>query len=337
MCHHSCIASTSPRFGCLLNAPPLSESAAVAIRGVTHRYGERVALDDLSLEIASGEIFGFLGPNGGGKTTLFRLLSTLVRPQNGQITILGRDVVAEQLWVRERIGVVFQAPSLDKKLTVAENLRHHGRLYGLRGPALEARSAEMLARLGLADRRDTLVEELSGGLRRRVELAKGLLHGPQLLLLDEPSTGLDPAARSDLWQYLELVRSRDGVTVVLTTHLLEEAERADRLAILDRGRLVALGTPAELRGSVGGDSILIEADDAGGVAAEIERRFGLPARVVGASVRLELPDGNRRVGELAEALGPRIRSITCGRPTLEDVFIARTGHRFWAEGADPAA
>ncbi len=337
MCHHSCIASPSPRFGCLLNAPPPTESAAVAIRGVTHRYGERVALDDLSLEIAPGEIFGFLGPNGGGKTTLFRLLSTLVRPQAGQIAIFGRDVVGEQLWVRERIGVVFQAPSLDKKLTVAENLRHHGRLYGLRGPALEARSEEMLARLGLADRRDALVEELSGGLRRRVELAKGLLHGPQLLLLDEPSTGLDPAARSDLWQYLELVRLRDGVTVVLTTHLLEEAERADRLGILDRGRLVALGTPAELRGSVGGDSILIEADDAGGVAAEIERRFGLSARVVGASVRLELPDGNRRVGELAEALGPRIRSITCGRPTLEDVFIARTGHRFWAEGADPAA
>jgi ABC-2 type transport system ATP-binding protein len=245
-------------------------------------------------------------------------------------------VVAQQLWVRERIGVVFQAPSLDKKLTVAENLRHHGRLYGLRGSELEARAAEMLDRLGLADRRGALVEELSGGLRRRVELAKGLLHGPQLLLLDEPSTGLDPAARSDLWQYLELVRSRDGVTVVLTTHLLEEAERADRLAILDRGRLVALDTPAALRASIGGDSILIEADDPADVAAEIERRFGLAARVVGHTVRLELPEGHRRVGELAEALGPRLRSITCGRPTLEDVFIARTGHRFWQNAEERA-
>jgi ABC-2 type transport system ATP-binding protein len=310
---------------------------AIDIQRLTHRYGERVALDDLSLAIAPREIFAFLGPNGGGKTTLFRLLSTLVRPQAGSIVVLGCDVVAHERAVRERIGVVFQAPSLDKKLTVAENLRHHGRLYGLRGRELEARAAEMLDRLGLADRRDTLVEELSGGLRRRVELAKGLLHRPELLLLDEPSTGLDPAARSDLWQYLELIRARDGVTVVLTTHLLEEAERADRLAILDRGRLVALGAPADLRATVGGDSIQIEADDPAAVAAELEQRLGLAARVLGREVRLELHDGHRRVGELAEALGGRVRSITFGRPTLEDVFIARTGHRFWADAGDATA
>jgi ABC-2 type transport system ATP-binding protein len=314
--------------------PEAAVSAAVAIRGVSHRYGDRLALDDLSLNIAPQEIFGFLGPNGGGKTTLFRLLSTLVRPQSGEISVLGRDLVADQVAVREQIGVVFQAPSLDKKLTVAENLRHHGRLYGLRGRDLETRASEMLERLGLSDRRDTLAEELSGGLRRRVELAKGLLHRPRLLLLDEPSTGLDPAARSDLWQYLELVRGRDGVTVVLTTHLLEEAERADRLAILDRGRLVALDTPANLRASVGGDSITIEAESPPEIVDDLQRRFGLTARVVGHTVRLEIPEGRRRVSELAESFGTRIRSITCGQPTLEDVFIARTGHRFWAERAE---
>jgi len=312
-------------------SPEAADSAAVAIRGVSHRYGDRLALDDLSLSIAPQEIFGFLGPNGGGKTTLFRLLSTLVRPQTGEISVLGHDLVADQVAVREQIGVVFQAPSLDKKLTVAENLRHHGRLYGLRGRDLETRASEMLERLGLTDRRDTLAEELSGGLRRRVELAKGLLHRPRLLLLDEPSTGLDPAARSDLWQYLELVRGRDGVTVVLTTHLLEEAERADRLAILDRGKLVALDTPANLRASVGGDSILIEADNPAAIVEELQGSFGLTARVVGHTVRMEIPEGRRRVSELAEAFGTRIRSIACGQPTLEDVFIARTGHRFWAE------
>ncbi len=212
----------------------MDSSAAISISRVGYRYRERRALVDVSLEIAAGEIFAFLGPNGGGKTTLFRLLSTLVPMQEGSIKILDLDVARQAQEVRRRIGVVFQAPSLDRKLSVSENLWQHGQLYGITGATFAQRRGEMLARFGLSDRASDRVETLSGGLRRRVELANGLLHRPRVLLLDEPSTGLDPGARSDLWEYLHRVRDEEGVTVVLTTHLLEEAEKADRLAIIER-------------------------------------------------------------------------------------------------------
>jgi ABC-2 type transport system ATP-binding protein len=306
-------------------------SPAIETSQLVHRYGERTALAGLDLSVDTGEIFALLGPNGGGKTTLFRLLSTLIPIQQGSASILGYDVARETAEVRRRIGVVFQAAALDKKLTVEENLRHQGHLYGMSGRSLQIRSDEMLARLGLADRRRDRVETLSGGLRRRVELAKGMLHGPRLLLLDEPSTGLDPAARSDLWDYLRQIRGEDGVTVAVTTHLLEEAEKADRLAILNAGSLVALDTPDRLRASVGGDTLTIETDEAGPLAAAIANRFGLPAHEVDGSVRLELADAAQWVPRLIEALPGRIESITLGKPTLEDVFIARTGHRFFNE------
>jgi ABC-2 type transport system ATP-binding protein len=224
---------------------------------------------------------------------------------------------------------VFQAPSVDKKLTVAENVAHSGRLYGLTGRDLRARADEMLARLGLADRRKSLVETLSGGLRRRVELAQGMLHRPRLLILDEPSTGLDPGARSDLWHYLEQIRQEDGVTVVLTTHLLEEAQRADRIGIMHRGELAALDTPVALQAAVGGDAITIRTPDAATLAAEIGRKLGVAPVVVDGTVRLEQPDGHRIISQLVEAFPDRIDAITLGKPTLEDVFIHMTGHRFW--------
>lgn len=310
----------------------MTAQPAIAVEKVSHRYGkDRLALDDLSLTIAPGEAFVFLGPNGGGKTTLFRLLSTLIPLQIGEARLLGYDLRRQQTAIRERIGVVFQAPSLDKKLTVEENLRHQGHLYGLRGAALSERIGQMLERLGLADRRRELCEKLSGGLRRRVELAKGMLHHPQLLLLDEPSTGLDPAARADMWQYLRTVQQRDGVTVVLTTHLLEEADKADRIAILSEGKLVALDTPSALRATVGGDTITIRTDDAAALAAAINGRFSAGASTLDGSVRMEQPAGENLLSRLVEAFGPRIESITLGKPTLEDVFIARTGHRFWQE------
>ncbi len=309
----------------------MNASAAISVSRLVHRYGERQALADLDLEVHRGEIFALLGPNGGGKTTLFRLLSTLIPLQSGRIEVLGFDVSRQTAEVRGRIGVVFQAPSLDKKLTVAENLRHQGHLYGMSGASLRRRQDEMLARLGLSDRRHELVETLSGGMRRRVELAKGMLHEPELLLLDEPSTGLDPGARSDLWDYLRQVRAEDGVTVVLTTHLLEEAEKADRLAILNAGSLVALDTPDALRASVGGDSLTIESEQPAELAAAIQERFAYPAAVIDGSVRLERPEAPQLVAQLFEAFPGRIQSITLGKPTLEDVFIARTGHRFWHE------
>jgi ABC-2 type transport system ATP-binding protein len=309
----------------------MNASAAISVSRLVHRYGERQALAGLDLEVQRGEIFALLGPNGGGKTTLFRLLSTLIPLQSGRIEVLGFDVSRQTAEVRGRIGVVFQAPSLDKKLTVAENLRHQGHLYGMSGASLRRRQDEMLARLGLGDRRHELVETLSGGMRRRVELAKGMLHEPELLLLDEPSTGLDPGARSDLWDYLRHVRAEDGVTVVLTTHLLEEAEKADRLAILNAGSLVALDTPDALRASVGGDSLTIESEQPAELAAAIQERFAFPAAVIDGSVRLERPEAPQLVAQLIEAFPGRIQSITLGKPTLEDVFIARTGHRFWHE------
>jgi ABC-2 type transport system ATP-binding protein len=304
---------------------------AVETTGLEHRYGERRALAGLSLTIDRGEIFVFLGPNGGGKTTLFRLLSTLIPIQQGEARILGFDLRRQAQAVRERIGVVFQAPSLDKKLSVAENLMHQGHLYGLTGRGLQSRQDEMLARLGLGDRRRDRVETLSGGLRRRVELAKGMLHRPRLLLLDEPSTGLDPGARSDLWDYLQQVRRDEGVTIVLTTHLLEEADKADRIAILSEGALVALDTPDALKATVGGDSITIQTEEPDSLAAAISERFGCPASVLDGAVRLEQRDGHEWIARLVEAFPGRIDAITLGKPTLEDVFIDRTGHRFWRE------
>jgi ABC-2 type transport system ATP-binding protein len=302
---------------------------AISISHVTHHYGSRKALDDLSLSIAPGEIFAFLGPNGGGKTTLFRLISTLIPLQRGEVSLLDYDLRKQRAAVRSAIGVVFQAPSLDKKLTVAENLRHQGHLYGLSGRLLADRTRMMLERLGIADRASERCETLSGGLRRRVELAKGMLHEPRLLLLDEPSTGLDPAARADMWNYLQGVRERDGVTVVLTTHLLEEADKADRIAILNAGKLVALDTPDALRATVGGDSITIACDDPSELATAIHARFDVAAQVLDGAVRLEQPDGHQWIARLVEAFPGRIKSVTLGKPTLEDVFIDRTGHRFW--------
>jgi len=309
----------------------MSAEPAIVVSQVSHRYGDRVAVDDLSLEVQAGEVFIFLGPNGSGKTTLFRVLSTLIPLQAGEISILGESIATATASIRSKIGVVFQAPSLDKKLSVAENLYHHGRLYGLSRQVIDERKQQMLAALGLADRANDRVETLSGGMRRRVELAKGMLHRPRLLLLDEPSTGLDPGARADLWRYLQQVREEDGVTIVLTTHLLEEAERADRIAIMHQGKLAALDTPAALQASVGGDSINIRAEQPKELAAAINTKFDCEATVLDGTVRLEQPDGHQWISKLVEAFPEEIQTVTLGKPTLEDVFIDRTGHRYLSE------
>jgi ABC-2 type transport system ATP-binding protein len=303
----------------------------VQVAGLAHHYGSRVALTGLDLTIERSEIFAIVGPNGSGKTTLFRVLSTLIPQQEGTARVVGYDLAREQPAIRSRIGVVFQAASLDRKLTAAENIDLQGTLYGLSGLALRTRRDSLLSQFGLRERAGELTERLSGGLRRRVELAKGLIHQPELLLLDEPSTGLDPAARSDLWQYLKELRDADGTTIVLTTHYLEEADAADRIAILHAGRLVAMGPPAELRAAVGGDSITIETADPKAVSAEIRERFSLAASIVDGAVRLEVPEGHQWIAPLMEAFPGRVSSIRLGQPTLEDVFIARTGHQFWSE------
>lgn len=304
----------------------------VVVESLTHRYGDRVALNAVSFAVPRGEIFGLLGPNGGGKTTLFRILSTLVAPREGRVRLFDLDIIAQRTAIRRRIGVVFQAPSLDKKLTVLENLRHQGHIFGMSGPALKQRMDELLVRFDLADRRDDLTEKLSGGLRRRVELAKGLLHKPELLLLDEPSTGLDPLARRELGNYLEELRDKDGVTILLTTHILDEAERCTRLALLDRGNLVALDTPAVLKERVGGDVITVEARDPKALLAQIEKRFNLKVALVGSKLRIERPRGHEFIPTLVEAFPGEIDSASVGKPTLEDVFVHLTGHRIEDSG-----
>jgi len=312
----------------------MPDNPAVAIANLRHRYGEREALAGVNFEIPEGEVFGLLGPNGGGKTTLFRILATLLPVQDGSATILGHNVALEPEAVRREIGVTFQSPSLDPKLTVRENLKFHGYLYGLTGQALSSRIDELLSRLKLTDRARDLTETLSGGLKRRVEIAKSLLHAPRVLLLDEPSTGLDPGARHDLWTYLSQLRSESRVTVLVTTHLMEEAERCDRLGILDRGQLVGLGTPADLRGSIGGDVVSLEAADPETLAAAIRERFGLECQRFGSALRIERTAGHELVRDVVAEFGDQIKSASLGKPTLEDVFIQRTGHKFWDDAEE---
>jgi len=300
---------------------------ALSTKSLTHRYGDRLALDNVSLRVAPREIFGLLGPNGGGKTTLFRILSTLVRPTSGTASILGLDLLRDTTTLRARIGVVFQAPSLDKKLRVHENLAHQGHLYGLSGAAFHERIDHLLIEFNLRDRARDLVETLSGGLQRRVEIAKSLLHRPELLLLDEPSTGLDPGARIDLWQTLYRLRDQQNVTVLLTTHLMEEAERCDRVAIIDQGRVVAEGTPEELRAEIGGDVVSARSRDATALGKKIADSLGVKVNVLNDEVRIEHPEGASFVARLAAAFPAEIDSVTLAKPTLEDVFIAKTGRR----------
>lgn len=305
--------------------------AMIRIEDLRHSYGKREALRGISFDVLPGEIFGLLGPNGSGKTTLFRILSTLMLPTGGRALIAGLDATRQPDQVRGRIGVVFQAQSIDIKLTAAENLWHQGHLYGLSGARLRARIQEMLHRVGLADRANEKVEAFSGGMQRRVELAKGLIHRPGILLLDEPTTGLDPGARRDLWQYLQELRHQQNISVIITTHLMEEAERCDRLAILNLGQIVALGTPTELRSEIGGDVILLEAADAATLASRIQQKFRISAAVLDGKVRMERKEGHRFITDLVASFPGEIQSISVSKPTLEDIFIDRTGHRFWTE------
>jgi ABC-2 type transport system ATP-binding protein len=303
---------------------------AIQTTSLSHTYknASSAALKDLSLEIPPGEIFGLLGPNGGGKSTLFKMLTTLLRPTSGQCKLFDLDSQRQADAIRSQIGVVFQNPSLDKKLTVQENLTQQGYLYGLGGKRLGERINALLTRFSLEGKRKDLAETLSGGLRRRVELAKGLLHQPRLLLLDEPSTGLDPGVRRELTHYLQMLQKEDKVTILLTTHIMDEAQACDRLAILDKGNLVALGTPEELTSSVGGDIITLRGKEPKLLSEQIQQKFSLQASLLDDLLRIERPRGHAFVSQLVEAFPGKIESIQVGKPTLEDVFIRKTGHRF---------
>jgi ABC-2 type transport system ATP-binding protein len=329
------LSPAAPRVASAEVGQPIAQFA-IEINRLGFSYGEREAISDISFSIANGEIFGLLGPNGGGKTTLFKLLSTLVPLQSGDARILGYDLKDEINRLRRRIGVVFQHPSVDSKLTVAENLAYHGRLYGMRGVRLRERVALMVERFGLSARANDLVETLSGGLKRRVELAKALIHQPELLILDEPSTGLDPAARREFSTYLAQLRSNDGVTIVLTTHHMEEAERCDRIGVLHQGRLVTIAAPSELKSRVGGDVVVISTTDPESLRQKIQQQLHVKVTIVDGTIRIECPRGHEFVREVVDAFGDEIDSVSFGKPTLEDVFVHLTGYRFYAGRMDDA-
>lgn len=301
--------------------------AVCTVRNLHHHYGEHHALRGIDIEIRPGRVFALLGPNGSGKTTLFRLLSTLLPIQQGQILVGGVDSAKQPLLVRGQIGIVFQSPSLDVKLTVDENLACQGALYGIHGAELRQRRDALLDQLDLVDRRKDRCQVLSGGLKRRVELAKGMLHQPRLLLLDEPSTGLDPSARLKLWDAIREMAGR-GMAVLLTTHLLEEADKADDIAIMSQGKLIAEGSPGDLRSEMGEGVITIVASDPVRAETILQSQLGLTPQRVHHQIRLKVDSPAKMVPVLVETLGDEVQSINLGRPSLEDVFIARTGEAF---------
>lgn len=310
----------------------MSDETAVRARGLGFAYGERVALRDVSFEVRRGTSHGFLGPNGSGKSTLFKLLSTIVPLQQGSVTMLGLDLAKEAAAIRRRFGVVFQSPAVDRKLTVRENLRYGGLLLGLGGRELAARIDTMLAAANLTDRARDRVEELSGGLRRRVEIAKCMLGRPELVLLDEASTGLDPAARRDMWA---LLKSQAGLTVLFTTHLMDEAAEADQLLLLDQGAIVAAGAPKDLMREVGGQVLDVETADAAALGREIEQAFGQRVTVVDGTLRIEGERVHELVPRVMERFGDRVQRLQLGHPSLQDVFLKKTGRRFVATGPEP--
>jgi ABC-2 type transport system ATP-binding protein len=301
---------------------------ALSIAGLKHRYGDRESLQGVSFSVTSGDLFALLGPNGGGKTTLFRIVSTLIRPTAGSVEVFGIDAVNKPAEARQTMGVVFQSPAIDPWLTVLENLRHHGYLYGLSGSRLGRGVERALERFGLTPRAHDRAGALSGGLRRRLELAKALLPEPRLLVLDEPSTGLDPSARRELIGELARLRDDAGTTVVLTTHLMDEAAACDRVGILHEGRLVAIGSPSSLIETIGGDVItIVTTTDPAALQTAIRTRFGLEPVIVDDCLRLERPRAHAFVPTLVEAFPGEIASIAVGRPTLEDVYTHHTGNR----------
>ncbi|HIE70330.1 MAG TPA: ABC transporter ATP-binding protein [Planctomycetes bacterium] len=310
----------------------MSETHAVTAADVAFAYGERAALRGVSFAVEAGASFGFVGPNGSGKSTLFKLLSTILPQQAGSITMLGHDLLRESAAIRRRIGVVFQSPAVDKNLTVLENLRYAGLLLNLGGKELKMRIDEALAAAVLTDRRADPVAELSGGLRRRVEIAKCLMARPDLVLLDEASTGLDPAARREMWKVL---RAQDNLTILFTTHLMEEAAEADRLMLLDEGQVVASGRPGELMEEVGGQVLEIETVEAAALVAELRDAFQVDAVQVDQTVRIEGETVQELVPEVMKRFGDRIRRLHLAHPSLEDVFLHRTGKRFVVQDPEP--
>jgi len=304
---------------------PATAEPAIAVDGLAKRYGEVQAVDGVHFEVPPGETFGFLGPNGAGKSTTINMLCTLVRPSAGSARVGGHDVVHERDEVRRNIGLVFQDSTLDGYLTAEQNLRLHAELYGMPRAPLPARMRQVLEMVQLWERRASLVNTFSGGMKRRLEIARGLLHSPRVLFLDEPTIGLDPQTRSSIWSYIRSLEREERITIFLTTHYMDEAEYCERIAIIDHGRIVALDTPEALKASVGTDRVQIHTDDHHAAIDALRERFGIDARVAEDTVTFGVPDGERFLPRLFAELDLPIRSVSVARPTLDDVFMSYTG------------
>ncbi|MBE3589342.1 MAG: ATP-binding cassette domain-containing protein [Firmicutes bacterium] len=310
-------------------------SAIVEVDQLTRTFGEVTAVDHVSFTVQEGEIFGFLGPNGAGKSTTIQILATLLPPTSGTARLAGFDVRKHAVEVRRQIGIVFQDPSLDSRLTAEENLRFHARLYGVPADVYRRRSEELLAMMGLADRRRSLVATFSGGMKRRLEIARGLLHHPRVLFLDEPTVGLDPQTRAAIWDYVKRLRDETGVTIFMTTHYLDEAEHCDRIAIIDHGRVVALDTPAALKRGLGGDVIYLRGPDLAGLAARLKQEFGLDAEVADGRLVIRTADAASLAPRILAGVGTGVESLEIKQPTLDDVFLSLTGRAIRDEEASP--
>jgi ABC-2 type transport system ATP-binding protein len=295
------------------------------VRNLEKRYGPIEAVRGISFEVAPGETFGFLGPNGAGKSTTINILCTLAAPTGGGATVAGHDVVTERAEVRRNIGLVFQDPTLDLYLTAEQNLRFHAELYGIPRGAVAGRMQQVLTMVGLWERRKHRVNTFSGGMKRRLEIARGLLHSPRVLFLDEPTVGLDPQTRQSIWSYIHQLRTREDITIFLTTHYMDEAENCDRIAIMNHGEIVVLDTPEALKASVGKDRVHIQTDDDNAAIAVLRDRFGIDASILDHRVTFSVASGEQFVPRLFSELGLPIRSVSVARPSLDDVFLAYTG------------
>jgi ABC-2 type transport system ATP-binding protein len=301
------------------------QAAAVSVRGLVKRFGQIEAVRGIDLDVRTGEMFGFLGPNGAGKSTTIKILCTLADPTAGSATVSGFDVTTERDQVRRRIGLVFQEPTLDGYLTAEQNLRFHGELYGVDRTTARRRRTEVLDMVGLSERKDDLVNTFSGGMRRRLEIARGLLHSPRVLFLDEPTIGLDPQTRASIWDYIHRLRDTEDITVFVTTHYMDEAEHCDRIAIINQGEIVALDTPEALKAAVGKDRVMISTDDDEASIASLAANFSVEASMHENAVTFSVADGAAFVPKLFSGLGVPIQSVTVTRPSLDDVFLAHTG------------
>jgi ABC-2 type transport system ATP-binding protein len=300
------------------------------VRGLEKRYGPIEAVRGIDLDVKPGEVFGFLGPNGAGKSTTIKMLCTLVTPTAGTAQVAGLDVITQRTAVRRHIGLVFQETTLDEYLTAEQNLKFHAAIYGMSRRAVGPRVEAVLELVGLADRKDSAVRTYSGGMKRRLEIARGLLHSPRVLFLDEPTIGLDPDSRQVLWRYVDELRRQEDITVFLTTHYMDEAERCDRIAIINHGTIVALGTPATLKAEVGDDRVRIVTSDNVDSAAKIADKLKVEAVPDGGALLVTVPDGEGFVPKLF-AIGLSVQSVSVSRPTLDDVFMAHAGRRIGDE------